>query len=616
MRFLSAGLALFLAFASAPVEAQTADPPWRHGISLVGELRYPADFRHFAYVNTQAPKGGSLRLATPSPFDSFNFFIPRGVAPAGIQTIYQTLLDSALDEISSSYGELAEALRYPDDFSWVAFRLREGARWHDGRPVTPEDVIWSFNALVQNHPSYRFYYRNVTRVEKTGEREVTFHIDEPGNREIPSILGQIYVLPQHWWTGTDANGRQRDITQPTLEAPLGSGPYRIESFEPNRSITYRRVADWWAVQLPVNVGRYNFDTIRYDVYRDEIVAFEAFKADQVDFRRENSARQWATQYDFPALRERRVVRETFPQRASGRMQGFVFNLRRERFQDARVRLAFNHAFDFETLNRDVMFGQYQRINSYFQGTDLASTGLPQGLELEILNTVRDQVPPEVFTREFRNPTGGSPAAQRDNLREALRLFRAAGWVTRDSALVNAQSGERMRVEFLINSPGMDRIVLPYRQQLERLGVESTIRVVDASQYVNRLRSRDFDVVVNVWPQSLSPGNEQRDFFGSAAAEREGSRNVGGIRNPAIDTLIDRLIRAPNRAELEAATRALDRVLLWNHYVVPQFTASESWTARWDRFGHPPEVPRYSTDGGFPDIWWFDAERAARVGGRS
>jgi microcin C transport system substrate-binding protein len=611
MRAILAGLALLLGFGVA-AQAPAPEPPWRHGLSLAGELRYPAGFPHFDYVNPNAPRGGLVRIASEQGFDSFNFFIPRGSPAPGLQLIYQQLMEASLDEVSASYGDLAEAVRHPEDFSSVTYRLREGARWHDGQPITPADVVWSFERLVELNPSQRFYYRNVVRAEATGERDVTFTFDAPGNREKPAIMGQIYVLPRHWWTANGPDGRPRDITQTTLEPPLGSGPYRIDRFEPNRTITYRRVEDWWAARVPVNVGRHNIDQIRYDVYRDGTVALEAFKGDNLDWRTENSARQWATQYDFPAVREGRVVLETFPDRGTGRMQGFAFNLRRDRFQDPRVRLAFNYAFDFEEANRNLFYGYYRRIDSYFAGSELASSGLPEGLELEILNTVRDRVPPEVFTQPFRNPVAGTPQATRDNLREAQRLLQAAGWTTRGRELVNARTGERFRVEFLLNSPAFERVVLPYKQQLERLGMEVTVRLVDSSQYVNRLRTRDFDVIVQSWPQSLSPGNEQRDFWGSAAAEREGSRNVVGIQNPAVDALIDRVVFARDRAELEAATRALDRVLLWNHYVVPQWMLGSTWTARWNRYGHPQNLPRYGF--GFPEIWWWDEELARRTGG--
>lgn len=615
MRVLAAlALGTLLAFSTAPARAADADPPWRHALSLMGSIKYPPGFARFDYVNPEAPKGGTLRLSTESNFDSFNFVIPRGNQAPGLQgLVYEQLMEGSADEISTEYGHLAEAVRHPADYSWVEYRLRANALWHDGRPVTAEDVVWSFEVQVQNNPSLRFYYRDVSRTEIVAERTVRFTFSGPGNREKPLIMGQLTILPRHWWTGTDAQGRRRDITQTTLEPPLGSGPYRIRGFQAGRQITFERVRDWWARDLNIMIGRHNFDEIRFDVYRDDTVEFEAFKADQVDWRTENRALTWSTGYEIPAVRENRIVRETFPVRNRGIMQSFAFNIRREKFADPRVRRAFNYAFDYEEANRALFFGLYTRIGSFFHGTDLASSGVPQGLEREILETVRGRVPDALFTEPFRNPVGGSQEAVRNNLREANRLLTEAGWVIRDRALVNARTGERMRLEILLNSPAFERIVLPYKTALERLGMEVSVRLVDPSQYITRLRSRDFDMIVASWAQSLNPGNEQREYWGSEAADREGSRNLVGIKNPAVDQLIERVVFARDRAELEAATRALDRVLLWNHYVVPQWSLGSTWTARWDRFGRPERVPEYSF--GFPDIWWFDSARAARLGGR-
>jgi microcin C transport system substrate-binding protein len=599
----------FLLAATALAAAQESE--WRHGLSLLGTPRYPQGFKHFDYVNPNAPKGGLVRLGQDGSFDNLNFVIPRGNAAAGLTLLYDTLMAPSLDEVATEYGLLAEAVRHPPDFSSVTYRLRAQARWHDGKPVTPEDVVWTFENMVKLNPNQRFYYRHVVKAEKTGEREVTFTFDGPGNRELPQIVGQINVLPKHWWTATDANGRLRDISAGTLEPPLGNGAYRIKSVVPGRTIAYERVADYWGRNLPVSIGRENFDEIRFEYYRDDTVELEAFKADQFDFRAENSAKNWATAYDFPAKREGKVVLETFTERARGVMQAFIPNLRREKFKDPRVRLAMIYALDFEEMNKTLFFNQYQRINSFFSGTELASSGLPTGKELEILETVRDKVPAEVFTKVYQPPVGGSEEARRANLREATRLLREAGYEIRDRRLVDAKTGEPLKVEFLLVSPAFERIVLFYKPALERLGIEVTTRVVDPSQYVNRVRARDFDVIVSGWTQSLSPGNEQRDFFGMEAADREASRNYGGIKNPAVDALIERVIFAKDREELIAATKALDRVLLWNHYVVPTWTITYARTARWDRFGRPEKLPAYSY--GFPEIWWYDRERAARIG---
>ncbi len=590
---------------------------WKHGLSLFGEPHYPADFKHFDYVNPAAPKGGTVRQIASGTFDNFNQVVAgvKGSLAQGTQLFTELLMTEALDEVSTEYGLLAEAVSHPDDHSSVTYRLRGNARWHDDKPVTPEDVIFSFDAFKKNSPQLGAYYRHVVKAEKTGEREVTFTFDGPGNRELPQIVGQLPVLPKHWWEGTDAKGNKRDIAATTLEPPLGSGPYRLKDFAPGRSIAYERVADYWGKDLSVNIGTNNFEQIRYEYFRDLIVALEAFKADQVDWRTENSAKNWATAYDFPALRDKKVVLEEFPIRNFGAMQSFAFNIRREKFKDPRVRRAFNFAFDFEEMNKQIFFGQYKRISSYFEGTELASSGIPGGKELEILQTVRDKVPADLFVKPYTNPVGGNPQAVRNNLREALKLFREAGYEIRNTRLVNARSGERFEVEFLVEDPASERFVLFYRPSLQRLGMTVNVRVVDTAQYENRLRQWDFDIIVASWGESLSPGNEQRGFWGSRAADQPGSRNLIGIKNPAIDTLIERVIFTKDRADLVAATRALDRVLLWNFYVVPQWTYGKQRTARWDRFGKPANMPKYGL-AAFPTIWWWDKDKAATVPQRS
>ena len=605
-----------LATAALTAFATAAEDPWRHGLSLFGDLKYPAGFRHFDYVDPQAPKGGTVRQMAFGTYDNFNPTVAgvKGSLAAGIDLVYDSLMVSSMDEVSAMYGLIAESVRHPADFSSVTYRLRAEAKWHDGRPIMPEDVIYSLDVYKKNSPQLAAYYRHVVKAEKTAEREITFTFDGPGNRELPQIVGQLNVLPKHWWEGTDKNGRKRDVTATTLEPPLGGGAYRIKEFVPGRTIAYERVPDYWGKDLPVNVGRDNFTEFRYEYFRDSTVALEAFKADALDWRAENSAKNWATAYDFPAVRDKRVVLEEFPIRNMGIMQGFALNMRRDKFKDPRVRRAFNLAYDFEEMNKQIFFGQYKRIGSYFDGSELASSGLPQGQELAILETVRDKVPPEVFTTPYANPVGGNAEAVRANLREALRLFKEAGYEVRDRRMVKAATGEALSVEFLVQDPATERFVLFYKPSLERLGIAVTVRTVDDAQYENRVRSWDFDIVVASWPESLSPGNEQRDFWGSPAADRPGSRNLAGIKNPAVDALIDRIIFAKDRADLVAATKALDRVLLWNHYVVPQFTYGKVRLARWDRFGRPDKLPEYGMSG-FPTIWWWDAAKAARTGTR-
>jgi microcin C transport system substrate-binding protein len=549
-------------------------------------------------------------------FDNFNEVVAglKGSIAMGAGMLSDTLLVSALDEVSTEYGLIAESVSHPPDFASATFRLRAEARFHDGKPITVEDVIFSMEAYKKHSPTMAAYYRHVVKVEKTGDRDVTFVFDAPGNREMPVILGQLNVLPKHWWEGTDANGKKRDIGATTLEPPLGNGAYRIKEFVAGRTVVYERVKDYWGKDLPVNIGRDNFDEMRFEYFRDSTVALEAFKADVVDWRSENSAKNWATAYDFPAVKEKRVLLEEFPIRSRGIMQAFTFNTRREKFKDARLRRAFNFAYDFEEMNKQIFFGQYKRISSYFDGTELASSGLPQGQELEILEKVRDKVPAEVFTTAYTNPVGGNPENVRANLREATRLLREAGYEVRNQKLVNSQTGEGLSVEILTEDPNAERFILFYKPSLERLGITVTVRTVDDPQYENRLRNWDFDLIVASWPESLSPGNEQRDFWGSPAADTPGSRNYVGIKNPAVDALIERVIFAKDRDELIAATRALDRVLLWNHYVVPQFTHDKQRSARWDRFGRPDPLPKYAA-AAFPTVWWWDAEKAAKTGTR-
>ncbi len=587
-----------------------AEPQWRHALSLVGEPQYPADFTHFKWVNPDAPKGGSATLSVIGTYDTFNQFPPGANVGAGIGLIYDALMTGSLDEPSTEYGLIAEAVSFPDDFSSVTFRLRKEARFHDGKPITPEDAIFSLEEQKRVDPFAAQYYKNVVKAEKTGDNLVTFTFDVTGNRELPHILGQLLILPKHYWTANGPDGKPRDLAKSTLEPPLGSAAYRIKSFEATRNIVYERVADYWAKDLPVAKGFSNLDLVRIEFFRDQTIAFEAFKAGQIDFYTETSAKNWATSYEFPSLTKGFVVKRKVDLKSPEGMQSIAFNVRRPKFQDARVRRAFNHAFDFESSNKQLFYGQYVRTDTYFENSELASSGVPSGLELEILNGVKDKVPPEVFTTEWKNPVNTSPTDIRTNLREATRLLKKAGWSIKNKVLTNDKTGEVMKVEFLISTPIWERIILPYVQSLKRLGIDATVRTVDDSQYVKRTSEFDYDIIVASFPQSESPGNEQRDFWSSAAAKTKGSRNAIGIENPGVDALIDKVIFAKSRDELVASTRALDRVLLWNHYVVPMWHIAYDRIAYWDKYKRPDPGPSRAT--AFPGIWWYDKEAAAKV----
>jgi microcin C transport system substrate-binding protein len=592
--------------------AQAQDRQFRHALTLFDDIKYGPDFKNFEYVNPAAPKGGRLRLSAVGSFDSLNPYTFKGDPGPGATN--ETLLTSSLDEPSTEYGLVAESVWFPEDWSSVVYRLRPEARFHDGAPMTPEDVIWSMQALRDAHPFYNAYYKNITTVEKTGDHEVTFLFSEKGNRELPLITGQLSVLPKHWWTGKDANGKQRNIQETSMEIPLGSGPYKVATIKSGASIALRRIEDYWGKDLPVNVGQNNFDEIEYIYFRDSNVALEAFKGDQYDYRLENSSKDWAMGYDFPALKNGRCIKEEITLKQVEGMQSFALNLRRAKFQDVRVRKALNFAFDFEWSNANLFYGQYKRSRSYFNNSEMEAKGLPSPEELVLLEPLKDQLPAEVFTTEYSNPVSNNSTERRKNLREASRLLAEAGWnVTQDgnrSVLKNAK-GERLDVEFLLDSPTFERVVLPYKQQLELLGIGVRIKPVDGAQYERQTQTFDYDIIVGSWGQSLSPGNEQRDFWGSAAADTKGSRNFVGIKNPAIDKLIDAIIFSKDRAGLTTACKALDRALIWNHYVVPHWYVPYERTARWDRFGKPDKLPDYSI--GFPTIWWWDEERAKKAG---
>lgn len=601
---------------AAASSSPTAPAETRHyALSLIGKPKYGPHFTHFDWVNPNAPKGGRVRIAAIGSFDSLNPVLYKGVAAAGLGLVNESLMAGSLNEDSTEYGLLAKWASYPPDRSSVTFKLRANARWHDGTPVTPQDVIYSFKVEKKANPRLGLYYKNVTKAVQTGPHKVTFYFDTKNNRELPFIMGQLIVLPKHYWTGKNAKGQQRDPLKTTLKPPLGSGPYKITKVIPGRSITYTRVKNYWGRDLAVNKGQWNFNTVRFDYYRDPTVAFQAFKAGALDYHQETSSKNWATGYNFDAVKKGWVKREAVRITTAQPMQCFVLNLRHKKFDDVRVRRAFNLAFDFQWSNKNLFYGQYKRLNSYFQNTELAAPkALPKGRELAILNTVRGEVPPQVFTKVHTEPTTSGPGGIRANLRKAMVLLQQAGWQVKNGVLTNVKTGQPMRVQFLLVSPLFERVVEPYIRNLNRLGIQSSVRLVDSSQYENLLQTFNFDIIVASFPESRSPGNEQRDYWGSAAADRQGSRNLIGIKNPAIDTLVHDVIFAKDRADLVAATHALDRVLLWNDYVVPQWYSPVDRIAYWDRYDHPKHLPGLTP--GFLQVWWYDAAKAAKLPQRS
>jgi microcin C transport system substrate-binding protein len=510
---------------------------------------------------------------------------------------------ASLDEPATAYGLIAEWASYPDDYASVTFGLNPAARFQDGAPITPEDVIFSFEEEKKADPVRAVTYKDVATAEKSGEREVTFRFVRPGNRDLPFLISQLQIIPRHYWTAKNSNGERRDLTKTTLEPPVGSGPYRIKSVEANRSIVYERAKDYWAKDLPVMRGQWNYDQIRFDSFRDDLPAFEAFKAGTIDLLQENSSKKWATEYTFPAVRDGRVKRLEIDLATVAPTQAFVFNLRRAKFDDARVRRAFDMAFDFETANKSLFYGLYQRLDSYFDNSELAAKGLPVGRELALLETIRDKVPPEVFTTEYKSPVNATPEQFRTHLREAAGLLDQAGWRLEGSVRKNSKTKEVLTAEMLVPDTSFDRILLPYRQTLEKLGIKMSIRVVDAPQYTERVKTFDFDMIIANFPQTHAPGNDQREYWGSDSADKPASRNAMGIKNPAVDFLIEQIIYAPTRDDVVAATRALDRVLLWNHYLVLQWYRPSEWVAYWNKFARPAKAPSQAP--GWLQTWWLD-----------
>lgn len=576
----------------------------QHAITLYGEPpKYPANFKHFDFVNPQAPKGGELHQAGFGGFDSLNPFINKGVAADDIGLIYDTLTRHGLDEPFTEYGLLAKQIERAPDNSWVRFYLRPEARFNDGKPVTADDVVFSFETLMRDGaPQYKSYYSDVSKATAESPSRVRFDFKHKGNRELPLILGQLPVLPKHWWAG-------RDFNKGNLEVPLGSGPYKVSDVQAGRSITYARVENWWGKDLPVNRGFYNFDKLVTDYYRDNTVALEAFKAHQFDFWLETSAKNWATAYDIPAISEGKLLKEELLNHNPTGMQGFIFNIRRPQLQDPRVREALSLLFDFEWTNKQLFNGAYTRNSSYFENSELAARGMPSAAELKILEPLRGTIPEQVFTQPFTLPVTDGSGIIREQQRRAYELLTQAGWKIENDRMLDAE-GKPVKIEFLLAQTEFERVLLPYKRNLNDLGIELEIRRVDISQYINRLRSRDFDMLVGGFGQSSSPGNEQREYWDSSSADNPGSRNLIGLRDPAIDTLVEGLIKTDSREGLINHARALDRVLLAGHYVVPNWYINTWRLAYWNSIERPAVTPLYD----FALMtWWSTAAAEAQAG---
>jgi len=586
-------LILVAFFFSATIFCQAADLP-QYGLSLHGELKYPPDFTHFDYVNPDAPKGGTLRRAAIGTFDTFNDFILKGVSAAGIGLIYDTLMAKAEDEPFSQYGLIAEKVKVADDKASVIFYLNPKARFHDGHRITAADVVFTFNLLInEGQPMYKRYYSEVTGAKALDEGRVEFSFKDGSNAELPLIVGQLVVLPQHFW-------QDKKFNNADLTVPLGSGPYRVKSFVPGKTVSYERVPDYWAADLPVNRGLNNFDTLIFDYYRDATVSLEAFKSGEYDFRLEYISKSWATLYNGPQFRDGRIIKKEITHHIPQGMQGFVFNTRRELFKDRRVREALIYAFDFEWSNKNLFYGQYKRTESYFSNSELAAKGPPTPAEIEILKPFANQLPAEVFKDSYHLPTTNGMGNNRQNLRRAAALLKSAGWAIRQKQLVD-KDGRPFHIEILLTAPAFERVVLPYKKNLSRLGIITDVRVVDTAQYLNRVRKFDFDMVVWNFGQSLSPGNEQRYYWHSEVADIPGSRNLAGIKDPVVDVLVEKVIHAKDRKTLVNCTRALDRVLQWGFYVMPHWHISTFRIAYWNKFAQPKILPKYGLG---LMTWWI------------
>ena len=578
----------------------------RHGLSAFGDLKYAPDFTHFAWVNPDAPKGGrisTIGTAALTTFDSFNSFILKGDPAQGLELLFDSLMTRATDEPDALYGLVAASAEPAADGSTLTFRLRQEAKFADGSPLTAEDVVFSFVTLKEKgHPSYRVLLRDVVKAEALDALSVRYTFEGAQVRDLPLVVAGLPILSKAYYTS-------HDFEQTTLEPPLGSGPYSIGDFKQGTFVSYRRRADYWGKDLPVMRGRFNFEEIRYEYYRDRTAALESFKAGAYDLREEFTARDWATGYDVPAVKQGRIVLATLADENPSGAQGFFLNMRRPKLADVRVRKALDYAFDFEWTNKNIFYGLYKRTESFFENSDMKATGKPSPAELALLEPFRTELPPEVFDAPYTAPVSDGSGQDRKLLRDAARLLSEAGYEVKGGKRVSA-SGEPLNLEFLITDPVSERILLPYVKNLEALGISASVRRIDPAQYERRVKSFDFDVVTTRYVLRLTPGAEMRNFWGSEAAKVEGSFNLAGISQPAVDALIAKAVEAKSRDQLITATRALDRVLRAGHYWVPQWYKAVHNIAYWDKFGRPAVKPRY--DRGIIDSWWYDADKAAKL----
>ncbi|WP_430397670.1 extracellular solute-binding protein [Ferrovibrio sp.] len=602
---LLAGLAAGIIATAAPAQTNTAQP--KHGLSAFGDLKYPANFSHFDYVNPQAPKGGELRQWQLETYDNLNPLILKGVTAQTLSLVYQSLMSRAADEPDALYGQIAESVELAPDRAWAAFNLNPKARWHDGSPITAEDVVFTFDAVLKDgHPQYQLILQDMESVTAENPRRVLFRFKpSESRRDLPLIVAGIPILAKKWFQG-------RDFARATIEPPLASGPYRVDRVDAGRSLTFRRVADWWAKDLPTNRGMYNFDSVRDDYYRDRDIAAEALFAGEYDYRVEVTARVWATSYDpKPAVQQGRIKRDVLPDETPSGVQAFFLNTRRPHLADPRVREALNYAFDYEWMNKTLFYSLYKRNRSMFENSPLAATGLPGADELALLDPYKAQLPPRVFTTEYQPPMSDGSGANRDNLRKAQALLREAGYDIRDGKAYAKGATEPLTIEFLLYEPSFQRVIGPFTASLQRIGVQSQVRVIDLTAYENRMRAFDYDVILRRFTQPLTPGVEQRNYWGSRAADITGSFNFSGIKNPAIDALIERIVAAKSRPESVTAAKALDRALMWGFYVIPNWYSGTYKLGYWDRFGRPAVKPSY--DLGLLETWWIDEAKDRAIG---